>query len=185
MRWTLPPVSLALDITPKSRHHLFLTNALRGTVFAGALKARRSKTGEFKEELGIHGFPLHYAIDGRHRNALPISSPPHLQSAKFTMELKLNLKCWRLKHWHVRRIAGGRAISQRVLLPRCRQHMQLRSSSAPMPVITLFLRDGFFLFLAIILYSTAEIIIWHSARPTLAQVPVVPATASAASPPRT
>ncbi|KAJ7649823.1 hypothetical protein FB45DRAFT_1075489 [Roridomyces roridus] len=42
-----------------------------------------------------------------------------------------------------------------------------------MPMITLFLRDGLFLFLWIMLYSTAEIIIWHSARPTLAQIPVV------------
>ncbi|KAJ7649860.1 hypothetical protein FB45DRAFT_1017293 [Roridomyces roridus] len=56
---------------------------------------------------------------------------------------------------------------------KCGQHMWLRSRRAPMPVITLFLRDGLFLFLAIMLYSTAEIIIWRRARPSLAEIPVV------------
>ncbi|KAF7333212.1 hypothetical protein MSAN_02428400 [Mycena sanguinolenta] len=46
-----------------------------------------------------------------------------------------------------------------------------------MPVITLFLRDGVFLFLTILLYSIVELTIWHNGRPTLAQVPVIPATA--------
>ncbi|KAJ7649852.1 hypothetical protein FB45DRAFT_4982 [Roridomyces roridus] len=63
---------------------------------------------------------------------------------------------------------------------KCAQHMQLRSTTAPMPVISLFLRDGVFLFLAIMLVTTAEMIIWHKARPTLAQIPVVPATAVSA-----
>ncbi|KAJ7771094.1 hypothetical protein DFH07DRAFT_768477 [Mycena maculata] len=43
------------------------------------------------------------------------------------------------------------------------------------PVIT-FLRDGVFWFLALILTSIVEIILWVKARPTLAQIPVVPAT---------
>ncbi|KAJ7649846.1 hypothetical protein FB45DRAFT_4758 [Roridomyces roridus] len=63
---------------------------------------------------------------------------------------------------------------------KCGQHLRLRSRRAPMPMITLFLRDGVFLFLWIMLYSTAELIIWHSARPTLAEIPIVPATAVSA-----
>ncbi|KAJ7649826.1 hypothetical protein FB45DRAFT_886097 [Roridomyces roridus] len=63
---------------------------------------------------------------------------------------------------------------------KCGQHLQLRSRRAPMPMITLFLRDGLFLFLWIMLYSTAELIIWHSARPTLAEIPIAPVTAISA-----
>ncbi|KAJ7462141.1 hypothetical protein FB451DRAFT_1496661 [Mycena latifolia] len=44
------------------------------------------------------------------------------------------------------------------------------------PVITLFLRDGVFWFLALLLVSIVEIILWDKARPTLAQIPVIPAT---------
>ncbi|KAJ6468330.1 hypothetical protein C8R45DRAFT_1018342 [Mycena sanguinolenta] len=45
------------------------------------------------------------------------------------------------------------------------------------PVIALFMRDGVFWFLAILLVSIVELVLWHSARPTLAQIPVIPATA--------
>jgi len=44
------------------------------------------------------------------------------------------------------------------------------------PVIALFLRDGVFWFLAVLLVSIVEIVLWDRARPTLAQIPVVPAT---------
>ncbi|KAJ7506530.1 hypothetical protein B0H11DRAFT_1971669 [Mycena galericulata] len=44
------------------------------------------------------------------------------------------------------------------------------------PVITLFLRDGVFWFLALVLVSVVEIVLWNKARPSLAQIPVVPAT---------
>ncbi|KAF7352349.1 hypothetical protein MVEN_01198600 [Mycena venus] len=44
------------------------------------------------------------------------------------------------------------------------------------PVIELFLRDGVFWFLALVLVSIVEIVLWDRARPTLAQIPVVPAT---------
>ncbi|KAJ7807262.1 hypothetical protein B0H14DRAFT_1537463 [Mycena olivaceomarginata] len=45
------------------------------------------------------------------------------------------------------------------------------------PIITLFMRDGVFWFLAVLLLSIIEIVLWASARPTLAQIPVVPLTA--------
>ncbi|KAJ6581112.1 hypothetical protein B0H19DRAFT_1251358 [Mycena capillaripes] len=45
------------------------------------------------------------------------------------------------------------------------------------PVIALFLRDGVFWFLALVLVSVVEIVLWDRARPTLAQIPVVPSTA--------
>ncbi|KAJ7682252.1 hypothetical protein DFH06DRAFT_290824 [Mycena polygramma] len=45
------------------------------------------------------------------------------------------------------------------------------------PVITLFLRDGVFWFLALVLVSVVEIVLWEKGRPSLAQIPVVPATA--------
>ncbi|KAJ7777236.1 hypothetical protein B0H16DRAFT_951762 [Mycena metata] len=45
------------------------------------------------------------------------------------------------------------------------------------PAIALFLRDGLFYFLALILVGTVEIIMWDRARPTLAQIPVIPGTA--------
>ncbi|KAJ6561456.1 hypothetical protein DFH09DRAFT_1082926 [Mycena vulgaris] len=41
------------------------------------------------------------------------------------------------------------------------------------PVITLFFRDGVFWFLALVLVSIIEIVLWDKARPTLAQIPVV------------
>ncbi|KAJ6581115.1 hypothetical protein B0H19DRAFT_1251361 [Mycena capillaripes] len=49
------------------------------------------------------------------------------------------------------------------------------------PIISLFLRDGVFWFLAILctflVLAVVEIVLWDRARPTLAQIPVVPATA--------
>ncbi|KAJ6581114.1 hypothetical protein B0H19DRAFT_493568 [Mycena capillaripes] len=45
------------------------------------------------------------------------------------------------------------------------------------PIISLFLRDGVFWFLGNLLVSVVEIVLWKRARPTLAQIPVVPATA--------
>ncbi|KAJ7649831.1 hypothetical protein FB45DRAFT_1017267 [Roridomyces roridus] len=60
---------------------------------------------------------------------------------------------------------------------KCGQHIRLKSSTAPMPVFTLFLRDGLFFFLAMMLVTTACMIVWHSARPTLAQMPAIPAVA--------
>ncbi|KAJ6479363.1 hypothetical protein DFH09DRAFT_1108140 [Mycena vulgaris] len=42
-----------------------------------------------------------------------------------------------------------------------------------MPVITLFLSDGVFLFATILLLVTVEIILWHNGRPSLAEVPPV------------
>ncbi|KAJ7886740.1 hypothetical protein B0H13DRAFT_2043874 [Mycena leptocephala] len=45
------------------------------------------------------------------------------------------------------------------------------------PVIALFLRDGVFWFLALVVVSIVEIVLWDRARPTLAQIPVIPATA--------
>jgi len=60
---------------------------------------------------------------------------------------------------------------------KCGQHLRRTSRLAHMPVVTLFLRDGLFLFMAIMLYSVAEIIIWDRARASLAQLPVIPATA--------
>ncbi|KAJ7027896.1 hypothetical protein C8F04DRAFT_1292195 [Mycena alexandri] len=48
------------------------------------------------------------------------------------------------------------------------------------PMIALFMRDGVFWFLSLLVLSLVEIIIWARARPTLAQIPVVPATACVA-----
>ncbi|KAJ7928134.1 hypothetical protein B0H13DRAFT_2311995 [Mycena leptocephala] len=45
------------------------------------------------------------------------------------------------------------------------------------PVIALFLRDGLFWFLANLLVSIVEIVLWDRARATLAQIPVIPSTA--------
>ncbi|KAJ7777314.1 hypothetical protein B0H16DRAFT_1853782 [Mycena metata] len=45
------------------------------------------------------------------------------------------------------------------------------------PVTALFLRDGLFYFLALMLVGVVEIILWAKARPTLAQIPVIPGTA--------
>ncbi|KAJ7887556.1 hypothetical protein B0H14DRAFT_2695236 [Mycena olivaceomarginata] len=52
----------------------------------------------------------------------------------------------------------------------------LALGSGRTPVIALFLRDGVFWFLALVLVSIVEIILWDRARPTLAQVPVIPST---------
>ncbi|KAJ7777320.1 hypothetical protein B0H16DRAFT_1505074 [Mycena metata] len=41
------------------------------------------------------------------------------------------------------------------------------------PMITLFLRDGLFWFLALLMLSVVELILWDKARPTLAQIPTV------------
>ncbi|KAJ7777332.1 hypothetical protein B0H16DRAFT_1505141 [Mycena metata] len=41
------------------------------------------------------------------------------------------------------------------------------------PMITLFLRDGLFWFLALLMLSVVQLILWASARPTLAQIPIV------------
>ncbi|KAJ7649847.1 hypothetical protein FB45DRAFT_1017282 [Roridomyces roridus] len=60
---------------------------------------------------------------------------------------------------------------------KCGQHMQLKSNTASMPVITLFLRDGVFFFLAMMLLVTAEITIWGKARSSLTEIPIIPATA--------
>ncbi|CAK5275258.1 unnamed protein product [Mycena citricolor] len=45
------------------------------------------------------------------------------------------------------------------------------------PVIQIFLRDGSYWFLAVLLLSLSELLIWHNARPSLAQIPIVPGTA--------
>ncbi|KAJ7626322.1 hypothetical protein DFH06DRAFT_1339462 [Mycena polygramma] len=45
------------------------------------------------------------------------------------------------------------------------------------PIIALFLRDGVFWFLALVLVSIVEIVLWDRARPTLAQIPVIPSSA--------
>ncbi|KAJ7707346.1 hypothetical protein B0H17DRAFT_1125164 [Mycena rosella] len=42
-----------------------------------------------------------------------------------------------------------------------------------MPVVTLFLRDGVFLFMAFIVMAISQILIWSKGRPSLAQVPIV------------
>ncbi|KAJ7368860.1 hypothetical protein DFH08DRAFT_832481 [Mycena albidolilacea] len=49
----------------------------------------------------------------------------------------------------------------------------LALGSGRTPVIALFLRDGVFWFLALVLVSIVEIILWDRARPTLAQIPVI------------
>ncbi|KAJ7094314.1 hypothetical protein C8R44DRAFT_989698 [Mycena epipterygia] len=61
-------------------------------------------------------------------------------------------------------------------LYKCGQHL-LATGFARMPVVTLFLRDGVFLFMSIILYGVVEVVLWHNGRPALAQVPIIPATA--------
>ncbi|KAJ6469713.1 hypothetical protein C8R47DRAFT_765291 [Mycena vitilis] len=48
------------------------------------------------------------------------------------------------------------------------------------PIIALFLRDGVFWFLALVLVSIVEIVLWDRARPTLAQIPVIPSSACVA-----
>jgi len=45
------------------------------------------------------------------------------------------------------------------------------------PIIAVFMRDGVFWFLTLLLVSIVEIVLWDRARPTLAQIPVVPSTA--------
>ncbi|KAJ7777322.1 hypothetical protein B0H16DRAFT_1879405 [Mycena metata] len=48
------------------------------------------------------------------------------------------------------------------------------------PMISLFMRDGLFWFLALLMLSIVELILWARARPTLAQIPAVPGTACVA-----
>ncbi|KAJ6464094.1 hypothetical protein C8R45DRAFT_1220168 [Mycena sanguinolenta] len=55
------------------------------------------------------------------------------------------------------------------------QHLLSVRSATRMPVVTLFLRDGVFLFLTILVYTVAEIIIWNRGRQTLVEVPIIPA----------
>ncbi|KAJ7652573.1 hypothetical protein B0H17DRAFT_1214933 [Mycena rosella] len=64
---------------------------------------------------------------------------------------------------------------------RCLQHL-LGTRFQRMPVITLFLRDGVFLFMTIMLISIFEILIWNNGRATLAQVPVMPPFGKATCP---
>ncbi|KAJ6517608.1 hypothetical protein DFH09DRAFT_1429132 [Mycena vulgaris] len=47
---------------------------------------------------------------------------------------------------------------------------------ARMPIITLFLRDGVFWFLAVFAISVAQLLVWARGRPGLAQATVAPAT---------
>ncbi|KAJ7714472.1 hypothetical protein DFH07DRAFT_863365 [Mycena maculata] len=56
---------------------------------------------------------------------------------------------------------------------KCAKHLRRTGRFSQMPVVTLFSRDGVFLFLTIMLYSIVEIIIWSSTRASLAQVPVI------------
>ncbi|KAJ6552193.1 hypothetical protein DFH09DRAFT_1280965 [Mycena vulgaris] len=51
------------------------------------------------------------------------------------------------------------------------QHLLAVRFAARMPVITLFLRDGIFLFFTILLYTIAELIIWITGRPSLVELP--------------
>ncbi|KAJ7940315.1 hypothetical protein B0H13DRAFT_2299351 [Mycena leptocephala] len=44
------------------------------------------------------------------------------------------------------------------------------------PLFTLFLRDGVFWFLALVLVSVEVVVVWHTARQTLSQIPVVLST---------
>ncbi|KAF8192885.1 hypothetical protein K438DRAFT_1969998 [Mycena galopus ATCC 62051] len=53
-------------------------------------------------------------------------------------------------------------------------------SGQRMPLITLFLKDGVILFLLILVFSIVELTIWNNARPTLAQVPIIPGTSLSA-----
>ncbi|KAJ6610711.1 hypothetical protein B0H10DRAFT_2059213 [Mycena sp. CBHHK59/15] len=50
-----------------------------------------------------------------------------------------------------------------------------------LPVITLFLRDGVFWFLIILVISVGELVIWARGRPSLAEVMIIPATAMCAT----
>ncbi|KAJ7707372.1 hypothetical protein B0H17DRAFT_516350 [Mycena rosella] len=59
-------------------------------------------------------------------------------------------------------------------LYKCGKHLR-QAQFGRMPVVSLFLRDGLFLFMAIMLYGIVEIVIWDRGRPSLAQVPVIPA----------
>jgi len=45
------------------------------------------------------------------------------------------------------------------------------------PIIAVFMRDGLFWFLTILVVSVVEIVLWDRARPTLAEIPVIPSTA--------
>ncbi|CAK5278733.1 unnamed protein product [Mycena citricolor] len=57
---------------------------------------------------------------------------------------------------------------------KCRQSMS--TGLVKTPVMTVFLRDGVFWFLAISLVSTTELILWRNGRASLAEVPIVPGT---------
>ncbi|KAJ7616393.1 hypothetical protein FB45DRAFT_228766 [Roridomyces roridus] len=61
-------------------------------------------------------------------------------------------------------------------LYKCGQHL-FGVRFMRMPIVTLFLRDGVFLFLTILVYSAAELTIWSTLRPTLAEVVIMPAMA--------
>ncbi|CAK5275179.1 unnamed protein product [Mycena citricolor] len=61
-------------------------------------------------------------------------------------------------------------------LHRCRLSLVTSRAFGRGPIIAMFLRDGVFWFLGVVLLATAEIVIWHTARPTLAQLPILPAT---------
>ncbi|KAJ7126672.1 hypothetical protein C8R44DRAFT_103318 [Mycena epipterygia] len=52
----------------------------------------------------------------------------------------------------------------------------LDNRAARLPIITLFLRDGLFWFLAIFAINVAELLVWARGRPGLAQVTVAPGT---------
>ncbi|KAJ6460259.1 hypothetical protein C8R45DRAFT_1180375 [Mycena sanguinolenta] len=58
----------------------------------------------------------------------------------------------------------------------CSQHLFSVRFATRMPIVTLFLRDGVFLFLTILVYTVVEIIIWTRGRQTLVEVPIIPAT---------
>ncbi|KAK7060010.1 hypothetical protein R3P38DRAFT_976846 [Favolaschia claudopus] len=48
------------------------------------------------------------------------------------------------------------------------------------PILSVFMRDGFFWFLSLVVLRVAEIIIWNRGRVTLVEIPVVPGTAATA-----
>ncbi|CAK5262895.1 unnamed protein product [Mycena citricolor] len=58
-------------------------------------------------------------------------------------------------------------------LHRCRLSLVTSRAFGRGPIIAMFLRDGVFWFLGVVLLATAEIVIWHTARPTLAQLPIL------------
>ncbi|KAF8174476.1 hypothetical protein K438DRAFT_1849001, partial [Mycena galopus ATCC 62051] len=60
-------------------------------------------------------------------------------------------------------------------LYKCSQHLVRVRFAASMPVISLFLRDGGFLFFAVLLYTMVEIIIWNrlGKRPSLIEAPIM------------